>query len=146
MATNSGDWYEHPLFSSRIVRTDLISFIKPFKIILTKRFVLIKFNRNFNHKYDDQQFKYKLARLVIWGRIVQVFCSFFFCFFFLGGGVLWLWLLSLLLLLLLLLLFQSSSNYSKDDFSHKLENYQSYSNFRVIFWKGRRGFVAYTNF
>ena len=72
---------EHLLFSSRIVRTDLFSFIKSFKVILTKRFVLIKLNRNFNHKYDDKQFKYKLYKLLIWGRIVRVFLFlYFFCF------------------------------------------------------------------
>ena len=38
---------------------DLLSFIKPLKVILTKRFVLIKQNRNFKRKYDDEQFKYK---------------------------------------------------------------------------------------
>ena len=38
---------------------DLLSFIKPLKIIITKRFVLIKKNRNFKRKYDDKQFKYK---------------------------------------------------------------------------------------
>ena len=39
---------------------DLISFIKPLKIILTKRFVLIKQNRNFKREYDDKQIKYKI--------------------------------------------------------------------------------------
>ena len=42
IATSTGSWYEHPLFSSSIVRMDLLSFIKPLKVILTKRFVLIK--------------------------------------------------------------------------------------------------------
>ena len=58
IATNIGSLYEHPLFSSRIVRTDLLPFTKPFKVILTKRFVLIKLIRNFKHKYDDKQVKY----------------------------------------------------------------------------------------
>ena len=35
-------------------------FVKPLKVILTKRFVLIKQNRNFKRKYDDEQFKYKI--------------------------------------------------------------------------------------
>ena len=35
------------------------SFVKPSKVILTKRFVLIKQNRNFKRKYDDEQFKFK---------------------------------------------------------------------------------------
>ena len=38
---------------------DLLSFIKPLKVILTKRFVLIKQNRNFKRKYD-KQFKCKI--------------------------------------------------------------------------------------
>ena len=36
------------------------SFIKPLKVILTKRFPLIKQNRNFKRKYDDNQFEYKI--------------------------------------------------------------------------------------
>ena len=55
--TNTGSLYDHPLFSSRIVRMDLLSFIKQLKVILTKRFVLIKQNRNFKLKYDYKQFK-----------------------------------------------------------------------------------------
>ena len=47
------------------VELDLLPFIKPFKVILTKRFVLIKLNRNLKHEYDDKQFKYKLCRLLI---------------------------------------------------------------------------------
>ena len=39
---------------------DLLSFIKPLKVIYTKRFVLIKQNRNFKLKYDDKQFKCKI--------------------------------------------------------------------------------------
>ena len=39
---------------------DLLQIIRPFKVILTKRFVLRKLNENFNHKYDDKHFKYKL--------------------------------------------------------------------------------------
>ena len=76
---------------------NLLPFIKPFKVILTKRFDFIKLNRNFNDKYD--KYKYKLFRLLIWGRIV---CTFFvvvllFCYYFI----------------------LSSSN-SKNDFSEKL--------------------------
>ena len=36
------------------------SFVKPLKVILTKRFVLIKQDRNFKRKYDDEQYKYKI--------------------------------------------------------------------------------------
>ena len=42
-----------------IVEMDLL-FIKSLKVILTKRFVLIKLNQNFKRKYDDKQFKYKI--------------------------------------------------------------------------------------
>ena len=59
--TNTGSSYEHPLFSSRIGRMDFLLFIKPLKVIITKRFVLIKQNRNFKLKYDDKQFKYKIT-------------------------------------------------------------------------------------
>ena len=36
------------------------SFVKPLKVILTKHFVLIKQNRNFKCKYDDERFKRKI--------------------------------------------------------------------------------------
>ena len=39
---------------------DLLSFVKPSKVILTNRFVLIKQNRNFKGKYDDKQLKYNI--------------------------------------------------------------------------------------
>ena len=41
----------------------LLSFIKPFKVILTKRFVLIKQNQNSIRKYDYKQFKYKIMSI-----------------------------------------------------------------------------------
>ena len=42
--------------------SELISpFVKPLKVILTKRFVLIKQSQNFKRKYDDEQFKYKTS-------------------------------------------------------------------------------------
>ena len=43
---------------------DLLSFIKPLKVMLTKHFVLIKQNRNFKRKYDDKQFKYKIISIL----------------------------------------------------------------------------------
>ena len=36
-------------------------FVKPLKVILTKRFVIIKQSQNFKRKYDDEQFKYKTS-------------------------------------------------------------------------------------
>ena len=36
---------------------------KPLKVILTKRFVLIKQNRNFKRKNEDKQFKYKIISI-----------------------------------------------------------------------------------
>ena len=34
-------------------------FVKPLKVILSKRFVTIKQSQTFKRKYDDKQFKYK---------------------------------------------------------------------------------------
>ena len=39
---------------------DLLAFVQPLKVILTERFVLIKQNWNFEHRYDNKQFKYKI--------------------------------------------------------------------------------------
>ena len=55
---------------------DLSSFIKPLKVILTKRFVLIKQNRNFKRNYDDKQFKYK----IIFNSWVVNICGQILCF------------------------------------------------------------------
>ena len=38
----------------------LLPFIKLLKVSPTQRFVLIKENLNFKHKYDDKQFKCKI--------------------------------------------------------------------------------------
>ena len=45
---------------------DLLSSVKPFQVILTKRFVLMKQNRNFKRKYDDKQFNYKQMSSLGW--------------------------------------------------------------------------------
>ena len=34
-------------------------FVKPFKVILSKRFVIIKQSQTFKRKYDEEQLKYK---------------------------------------------------------------------------------------
>ena len=39
---------------------DLLAFLKPLKVILTERSVLIKQNWNFNRKRDEKLFKYKI--------------------------------------------------------------------------------------
>ena len=36
-------------------------FVKLLKVILTKRFILIKQSQNFKCKYDDEEFKYKTS-------------------------------------------------------------------------------------
>ena len=39
---------------------DYLAFVKPLKVILMERFVLIKQNWNFKRKNDDKQLKYKI--------------------------------------------------------------------------------------
>ena len=39
---------------------DLLAFVKPLRVILNESFVLIKQNWNFERKYNDKQFKYKI--------------------------------------------------------------------------------------
>ena len=55
-----------------------LSFINTLKIILTKRFVLIKQNRNFKPRYDDKQFKCK--KNFQFGLLIFVskYCVFFY--------------------------------------------------------------------
>ena len=78
ITTNTGSWYEHPLFSSRIVRMDLLSFIKPLKVILIKRFVLIKQNPNFKRKYDDCSLNIKYFPIWVVNMCGQMLC-FLYC-------------------------------------------------------------------
>ena len=58
VATNVGSWYEYSFFSSSIVGI-IPLFVKALKIILSKRFVIIKQSQTFKRKYDDEQFKWK---------------------------------------------------------------------------------------
>ena len=43
---------------------DLLAFVKPLKIILTERFVLIKQSSNSKRKYHDKKFKYKIISIL----------------------------------------------------------------------------------
>ena len=78
IATNRAAWYEHPLFGSRIVKMDPLSFIKSLEVIFTHRFVLVKQNRNFKRKYDNKQFKYKIISSLgckyLWPNVVLFYC------------------------------------------------------------------------
>ena len=70
--------HKHPLINSRIVRIDLLSFIKPLKVILTKSFVLIKHNRNYKRKYHDKQLKCKIISSLVANICGQILC-FLYC-------------------------------------------------------------------
>ena len=94
--------------------------MKPLKVILAKRIVLIKQSLNFKRKYNDEKFKYKVISSLgckyLWPNVV------FFLYWF------------------------PSSSYSKDDLSFwqfwKLSILFGFS--RNIL-EGERGFVTYTN-